>query len=190
MADARLRHPDPRVRFEVGDAEHLTLDETFDIAVSGLMLNFANDAERGVAAMRRAVTPDGLAAAYVWDHAGRMELLQHFSTAAATLDPAAHALDEAVRFASWNADHLSALWRAARLRAVRTTAIDIFCQLRGFDDYWLPFLGGQGPAPPTCSHSISTPGPRCATRCERGCPMATDGSLHVRASAWAVQGTR
>jgi trans-aconitate methyltransferase len=188
--DARRRLPDPRVRFEVGDAHDLAAHETFDIAVSGLMLNFAADGERVVAAMRRAVAPDGVVAAYVWDYAGRMELLQHFWAAAATLDPSARDLDEAVRFAAWNANRLSTLWHEAGLNEVRTTGIDITCRLRDFDDYWLPFLGGQGPA---ATYLLSLDEQhRAALRdaVRTRLPMATDGSLRLPASAWAVLGTR
>ena len=46
----------------------------------------------------------------------------------------------------WTTEHLSTLWRTAGLRDVRSTAIDITIRLRDFDEYWLPFQGGQGPA--------------------------------------------
>lgn len=62
-----------------------------DVAVSGLMLNFATDPAPVVASMRDAVIPDGVVATYVWDCL-RMSLLRQFWTAAAALDPTARDL--------------------------------------------------------------------------------------------------
>lgn len=190
VAAARRRETDPRVRFAVGDAHDLPFTDEFDVVVSGLMLNFAEDAGSVLASLRRAVEPGGVVAAYVWDYAGRMDLLQHFWTAASALNPAARSRDEAVRFAAWNAAHLTTLWREAGLREVQTTAISIRTDLRGFDDYWLPFLGGQGPAPGYLA-SLDA-GRRTALRdaIRARLPIGADGSLSLRATAWAVRGLR
>ena len=189
VAEAGRRITDPRAHFEIGDAHEPAGDESFDVAVSGLMLNFAGDPGAVVDAMRRAVTPGGLVAAYVWDYR-RMDLLGHFWAAAVALDAGAHAMDEAVRFAPWSADHLSVLWHTAGLRDVRTHAIDITCELRDFDDYWQPFEGGQGPAA-AYLHSL---GERARTDLRDAVrarlPPVADGPLLLRATAWAVKGTR
>lgn len=98
-ARERLRH-DPRARFERGDAQGLPFrDAEFDVAVSGLVLNFVPDTAKTVGEMRRVVRVAGTVAAYVWDYAGRMELMRCFWDAAGELDPAAGALDEGRRFA-------------------------------------------------------------------------------------------
>src|SRR5262249_27005839 len=47
-----------------------------------------SDPARAVAEMKRVLRPGGTAAVYVWDHAGEMELIQHFWNAAIALDPA------------------------------------------------------------------------------------------------------
>src|SRR5215207_1791734 len=74
---------DSRVRFEVGDAETLVSDSgTFDAAVSGLVLNFISQPDRAVAEMTRVTRPGGVVAAYVWDYAGRMQMMRHFWDAA------------------------------------------------------------------------------------------------------------
>ena len=50
VALARVNAKDNRVQFDVGDAESLTADSgTFDIAVSGLVLNFIPQPERAAA---------------------------------------------------------------------------------------------------------------------------------------------
>ena len=45
---------------------------------------------------------------------------------------------------------LADLFGAAGLPHVEVRAIDIPTRFRDFDDYWTPFLGGQGPAPGYC----------------------------------------
>src|SRR4029450_4908715 len=73
--------------------------------------------------------------------------MPHFWNAAAALDPAAASLDEGRRFPMCNPESLDALFRRADLDAIETRAIDVPTRFRDFDDYWSPFLGGQGPAP-------------------------------------------
>ncbi len=75
VQDAQRRLDDPRVRFETADAASLDIDHSFDVAVSGLVLNFLPDPVAAVAAMGRAVADGGVVAAYVWDYAHRMELV-------------------------------------------------------------------------------------------------------------------
>jgi hypothetical protein len=59
---------------------------------------------------------------------------------------------------------------------------------RDFDDYWTPFLGGQGPAP---GYAMSLDeGRRAALRERIRTTLATqpDGSIRLIARAWAVRG--
>jgi ubiquinone/menaquinone biosynthesis C-methylase UbiE len=65
----------------------------FDRVVSGLVLNFVPDQSRTAAEMARVVHPGGEVALYVWDYAGKMELMRYFWDAAAELDPRAGELD-------------------------------------------------------------------------------------------------
>jgi SAM-dependent methyltransferase len=188
VAEARRRVDDPRVRFEHGDAGSLRFNATFDVVVSGLVLNFVPDARSALYGMKRAVAPGGLVSAYVWDYAGRMEFMRHFWGAAVALDESARGLDEGVRFTLCNPNDLSALWHAAGLLFVETTAIDVATRFRDFDDYWSPFLGGQGPAP---GYLMSLPVPQRAALREAvasSLPIAGDGSISMLARAWAVKG--
>ena len=84
-------------------------------------------------------------AAYVWDYAGRMELMRHFWDAARALDPAATALDEGERFPLCHQPALEQLFSRAGVQHVANRAIDVPTLFRDFTDYWTPFLGGQGP---------------------------------------------
>ncbi|MGQ0572315.1 MAG: class I SAM-dependent methyltransferase, partial [Armatimonadota bacterium] len=145
---ARGRLRDPRARFVVGDAQQLPQPgESFDAVVSGLVLNFVPRPEAALAEMGRVVRPGGGVAVYVWDYAGRMQLMRYFWDAAAALDPAAGHLDEGRRSPICRPDALEALCRGAGLEQVESRPIDVPTRFRDFDDYWSPFLGGQGPAP-------------------------------------------
>jgi hypothetical protein len=95
----------------------------------------------------RAAAPGGLVAAYVWDYAGRMELIRQFWDAAVAMDPTAAFQDEGVRFPLCQPERLDELWHATGLAEVETRGIEVDTVLADFEDYWSPFLGGQGPAP-------------------------------------------
>ena len=87
-----------RAWFIHADAQNLPFrSHSFDAVVSGIALNFIPDPGRAVREMRRVVKARGGVALYVWDYAGRMELMRHFWDAAVALDPAATPLDEGVR---------------------------------------------------------------------------------------------
>ena len=51
-----------------------------------------------LAEMARVAGKGGIIAAYVWDYAGKMELMRFFWDAAVTLDASVRPLDEGVRF--------------------------------------------------------------------------------------------
>ncbi len=189
IAHARERTPDGRATFVIGDARSLPFDAgMFDTVVSGLALNFVPEPPLAVAEMRRVTTPAAIGAAYVWDYAGEMQLLRYFWDAAAALDPAAHELDQGRRFPLCHPDTLATVFREAGLIQVETRAIDTPTVFRDFDDYWTPFLGGQGPAP---SYAMSLSEERRVALRERlraTLPTAPDGTIHLIARAWAVRG--
>lgn len=182
---------DERVEFEVGDAESLIADSaSFDAAVSGLVLNFVPHPERALAEMARVTRPNGIVAVYVWDYADRMQLIRHFFDAAIALDPKADELDEGRRFPICQPDTLGQVFESTGLRNVQVRPIEVPTIFRDFDDYWTPFLGGQGPAP---SYAMSLNEERRATLRERirtNLPFNSDGSISLVARAWAARGNR
>jgi len=188
---AKEHMQDSRVQFDVGDAEALIADSgTFDAAVSGLMLNFIPQPARAVAEMTRVTRSGGVEAAYVWDYAGRMQMVRHFWDAATALDPNAYELDQGRRFPICQPDALNQLFESAGLNNVEVRPIEVSTVFRDFDDYWSPFLGGQGPAP---SYVMSLSDERRAALRERiraKLPFASDGSIPLVARAWAVRGLR
>jgi SAM-dependent methyltransferase len=189
IAHARSRVSDARVSFQVGDAQALPVETArFDAAAAALVLNFVPRPEAAMAEMVRAVKPGGTVAAYVWDYAGKMELMRYFWDAAVALDPAVAELDEGRRFPMCRPDALKALFEQAGLDQVEVRALDIATPFRDFDDYWTPFLGGQGPAP---GYAMSLDeGARVALRerIRQALPLRADGGIDLMARAWAAKG--
>jgi SAM-dependent methyltransferase len=189
VAYAREQVRDARADFQQADAQQLPFESgRFDAAVSGLVLNFLPQPDRGLAEMARVTRPGGTVAVYVWDYAGQMQLMRHFWDAAAALDPAAVELDEGRRFPICSSEPLEQLLNAVGLEQVEVRAIDVPTVFRDFDDYWSPFLGGQAPAP---SYAMSLTEERRAALRERlrtSLPTAADGSIPLIARAWAAHG--
>jgi SAM-dependent methyltransferase len=181
---------DPCATFTTGDALALPVkDAHVDAAVSGLVLNFVPRPETALAQMKRALRPGGVLAAYVWDYAGRMEMMRYFWDAAVALDQAAVEQDEGRRFGLCRPDALSALWDGAGLDDVQVQPIVIPTRFRNFDDYWKPFLGGQGPAPTYAMSLSETSRDALRDRLRAELPVEPDGSIALQARAWAVRGS-
>lgn len=177
-----------RALVEAGDAAALPLtDSSVDVTVSGLVLNFVPDAHAALREWMRVTRNGGTIAAYVWDYAGCMEMLRHFWNAAIELDRPAARLDEGTRFPICNPDALAALFTGAGLPHADITSIDIVTSFASFDDYWMPFLGGQGPAPTYVMTLRESARERLRARLQDSLPVRPDGSIKLLARAWAVK---
>ena len=163
---------------------------SLDAAVSGLVLNFVPEPQQAIAEMARVVRPGSVVAAYVWDYAGKMELMRYFWDAAVALDPGAKELDEGYRFPICQPAPLAELFAQASLREVEVRPIEIATEFRNFDDYWSPFLGGQGPAPGYAMSLREQQRAALEDRIRSALPIANDGSIHLTARAWAVRGRK
>ncbi len=181
LADRAALHQGSAAAIPLGDA-------SVDVVVSGLVLNFVPDQRAALAEMKRVADKGGTIAAYVWDYAGKMELMRFFWDAAVELAPHAANMDEGVRFPLCRPDALHTLFADAGLQVVGTSAIDIPTTFANFEDYWQPFLGGQGPAP---AYAMSLDEParaRLRERIRERLPVAADGSIPLIARAWTVRG--
>jgi SAM-dependent methyltransferase len=146
VAAARQRAAGRGVRFVVGDVQALDFsDATFDRTVSLLAMNFVPDPARALAEQIRVTRPGGLIAAAVWDYGDGMQMLRAFWNEAVAADPAAEARDER-HMRLCRHTELSALWLSQGMLAVGERPLAIQQPFASFDDYWNPFLGGQGPA--------------------------------------------
>lgn len=191
IAFAQRAVADARATFQVGDAQGLpAADATADAVVSGLVLNFVPDPARAVHEMRRVLRPGGAAAVYVWDYAGEMQLMRHFWNAAVALNPEALALDEGRRFPICQPERLRGLFADGGFADIETRAIDVPTLFADFDDYWMPFLGGQAPAPGYCMSLTPERREALRQRIKVGLPIAADGSIALVARAFACRGRR
>lgn len=189
VALATERVADGLVQFVTGDAQQLPVETGgYDAVVSGLMLNFVPKPAAAVSEMRRATRPGGMVAVYVWDYAERMQFMRHFWNAAAALAPAAAALDEGRRFPLCRPEALRELFMAAGLAGVTVWPIDVWTVFRDFDDFWSPFLGGQGPGPGYVATLDEARRVALRERLRAALPVTTDKSIPLMARAWAVRG--
>jgi SAM-dependent methyltransferase len=184
------QHLGGRAILLAGDAANVPLGSgTCDVVVAGLVLNFVPDPSKALAELIRVAVPGGTIAAYVWDYAGRMEIIRSFWDAAAALDPAAALLHEGVRFPDCNPTAMKESFEKAGLDCVATTSLEITAEFANFDDYWHPFLGGQGPAPTYAMSLTEDSRAALEARLAAMLPAAANGSIRLPACAWAVRGT-
>lgn len=189
ICHAESHIPDFRVHLQVAEAQLLPFEDShFDVVVSGLALNCMPEPELCISEMSRVSRAGGTIAAYVWDFADMMQMTRIFWDAAGTLDPAALDLDEGHRFPLCRAGALRLLFSGAGLSDVTVRPIDACAVFHDFDDYWQPFLCGQGPAQ---NYALSlSEGERLDLRelIRRTLPTRQDGSIDLIARAWAVRG--
>jgi SAM-dependent methyltransferase len=174
-----------------GSATALPLgDAACEVVVSGLVLNFVSDIPAALAEMLRVAAPSGSVAAYVWDYADGMEIIRCFWDAAVALDPSAAPLHEGKRFPLCNPAALRSAFEGAGLRGVDTCALDLRADFDDFEDYWTPFLGGQGPAPAYAMSLAEEDRAALRARLRALLPAASGGALALNARAWAVRGRK
>jgi SAM-dependent methyltransferase len=186
---ARASTTDPRAEFRVGnDQDVRSLGVTADAVVSGLVLNFVPDA---VAALRTAAgvtAAGGLIGAYVWDYADGMTMILHFWDAAVEEDPAARSKHQGVRFPLSAPGALKSAFEKAGLVDVVERPIDVTARFADFDEYWTPFLSGEGPAPGYLASLPTERQARIREMVRNRLPIAADGSITLTCRAWAVRG--
>ena len=179
-----------RVELRQGRAEALPCaDRQFDVAVSGLVLNFVADKDQAVAEMARVVRDGGTVAAYVWDYAGHMQIMRRFFDAATALDSRARDFDDGFNAPVCRPEPLRQLFERPRLGEVQVRALDIAAAFDSFDDYWTPFLGGTGSAPKYCASLAPDARERLREALEARLPRGPDGEILLAVRAWAVRAT-
>jgi SAM-dependent methyltransferase len=189
LAKARASVSDPRAEFRQGDAQALAIETASrDAVVSALTLNFVPDRVKALAEMKRVARPGGTVAFYVWDYpGGGLEFLRTFWTHAAALDSKGVELAEVRRFPFCTPDGLTALAREAGLADVACQALETPTVFSDFDDYWRPFTMGAGPAPGYVASLAPDARERLKDRLDASLPREADGSIALKARAWAVK---
>ena len=189
IAFASAQTADGRSHFVPAELSSLPQTEDgFDAVVAGLLLNFLPSPFDGLAAMAARARRAGVVAAYVWDYAAGMQMMRVFWDAASALDPAARELDEGVRFPLCQPQPLQQIFERSGIRDVQVQPIETVTVFRDFDDYWTPFLGGQGPAPGYLMSLSVEHRERLRDVVRSRIPVAPDGTISLTARAWAAKG--
>jgi SAM-dependent methyltransferase len=188
---ARNHHTDPRLSFEVGDACALDApDASVDAALALLVLHFVPRADVAIAQMCRVTRPGGVVAAAVWDVRGGWVANRLFFDTAAVLD--AKAGERRARNytrALTRPGELGAAWRAAGLHEVVEATLNIRMDYSGFDDYWAPCIGSDGPLA-EYTRTLAEPERARLRDAVRAAYLDgdEDGPRSYAALAWAVKG--
>lgn len=139
---ARERYPD--VDVQQASAEELPFREgSFDAALAQLVVHFMENPVAGLAEMARVTRNGGVVATCVWDMVGQQAPITPFWNAARELDPN---LEGETRRAGAGEGQLPVLFAEAGLTEIEETALPVRVEHPTFDEWWLPFTLGVGPA--------------------------------------------
>jgi SAM-dependent methyltransferase len=178
---ARERLPD--VEIQLAGAERLPHpDGAFDAALAQLVVHFMADPVAGIREMTRVTKPGGMVVASVWDFYGGRSPLNPFWDAVAADDPANPGES---RYPGARQGHLVEIFRAAGLQDVEEHVLEADLTHPTFDDWWLPFSGGVGPA--GAYAKALAPADRAALA-ERIRATLPPEPFTIEARAWAARG--
>ncbi|MEO8841580.1 MAG: class I SAM-dependent methyltransferase [Kofleriaceae bacterium] len=184
------KNTDPRVHFELGDAQKLTLpDATFDKTIAMLVINHVPDSALALKEMIRVTKPGGIVAAAVWDYGDGMTMMHVVWVEAEALNLPIDPKDKAHAKLSKQGE-LTALWKQQGLVDVQEVPLTTELRFASFDDYWSPFLLGQGSAGAYVSKLSREDQDALRERLRKR--LLGDGPDHPIAMpvrAWAVKGT-
>jgi SAM-dependent methyltransferase len=188
---AREHRSGPSVEFQVADAVSLPVEDArFDACVSGLGLNFISNPAKALDELRRVTRPGGVVAGYVWEYSGQVRFLREFWDAAISVDPTAARFDQARRFPICTPEGLRTAFAEARLHAIALRPLEITTRFENFDDYWSPFLLGQGSAPVYLAARDQRIRTAIRDRLQATLTPNADGSIALGARALAIRATR
>jgi SAM-dependent methyltransferase len=190
VALAQSQQGSALIQFEAGDAQQMRFENaTFDRTLSLLVVNFIPDARKALGEMKRVTKLNGTVAAAIWDYGDGMEMLRVFWDEAIALTPAAAAKDER-NMPFCRRGELAALWREQGLQDVVEEGLTVETRLASFDDFWMPFLEGQGPAGAYVTSLSAEERDALRLRLRRRLLGAgEDNAIIMHARAWAVRGT-
>ena len=176
------------MRFEKGEGESIPFEkDSFDVVVSGLDLNFMQNKISTLNEMIRVLKPGGTLGIYVWDYVEKMEFLRYFWNSVTACNPEAQKFDEGVIFADLHRQGLLRLMGMTSLKQIETKAIEINTYFENFDEFWKPFLGGQGPAGTYLNTITQSEIEDIKQHLQSSLPISSSGSISLTARAWGIK---
>lgn len=154
----------------------------FDAALAQLVVHFMKDPALGLREMARVVSPGGVVAACVWDHAGGQGPLALFWDAVRALHAQVH--DES-DLPGTRQGHLREMFEAAGLAEVVDSSLLVRVSYDAFDDWWEPFTNGVGPAGAFVAGLDSSEQTRLADTCRE---RLGEAPFAVAGRAWVARG--
>lgn len=179
-ARARL----PGVDIRLARAESIPFDDdSFDVALAELVVQFMSDPVAGITEMTRVTKPGGTIGACVWDHEGDTGALSAFWKVARALNPG---VDDESGLAGSRDGQLAELFGAVGLRDIRSLTLTVHVEYSGFDEWWEPFTLGVGPIGAYMSGLDDEARESLKRACAASLPP---GPFTIDASAWTAIGT-
>ena len=187
---ARSHYSDPRVTFELGDAQRLAFpNAAFDRCVGLLVMRHIPDAIKATSEMRRVTRSGGVLATAMWDSGGGHELNQCLWDAAAALDRHAKLPVDSESYGS--PAELRALWLGAHLTNLSLKEISFPCAFSSFHELWTRrFIEGQGVTAAYVKGLSEDHRTALRERLRQNLfGNRTEGPFTLNAKAWAIRGT-
>ena len=183
VAECRRRVPGAKVR--TGEAEALPWpDDSFDAALSCLVLAHVKDAEAMTSEMARVTRRGGTVASCMWDfEEGGMTMLSTYWSAIQDVSPGTYRTENRP---GTGRGQIGEMMKRAGLVEIDDGSLSVSADYTDFDDYWVPFTFGVGPAGQALAALSGEE--RAAVR--ENCRAALgDGAFTLEARAWFARGT-
>ncbi len=187
---AKKRIQSKEVEFLLGDGQNTLLPSgKYCGVVSGLAVNFVESPEKMLSEMRRLGRSGATLGLYIWDFADGMKPIRMFWDAAHECRaPDVEELDSANLFPICQRENLLESISEAGWLEPEVAPVEIDARFENFDDYWTPFLSGQGTAP---AFAVGL-GEEVREKVRQTlCAMVTHDSNEpfvLRTSAWGAKG--
>jgi ubiquinone/menaquinone biosynthesis C-methylase UbiE len=174
-----------RADFQIGDAQALPFsDNSFDLVVAALVINFIPDRPRALAEMRRVGRAGGTVAAYVWNFA---EERSPGSLLRTGLQAIGIEIADLPGSAASGLDALRSLFERAGFEQIATKIIDVAMPFANFDDLWREQTLNFGPRGKIVAALSKAERARLIDKVRASLPAGPDGSVAYSARAHAIK---
>jgi len=182
---ARKKAIAQRVDFRVADSQKLPFsDNTFDIVVSALVINFISDRSQALAEMCRVCRPHGVIAGYVWDFAaqrGPVELIRDGLHQVGVKNPPHPGTEHS------GLDALTSLLARAKLTEIGSRTIDVTMSFADFNEFWVSQTPSYTPMGKRIAALSETDREKVIDWVRARLPTGPDGRITYSARANAIK---